>query len=80
MTVVMRGDGRLMFSSRASRNPCYDRRRQMTSVEREPVSRPLLLLVSRRLFRAIARFISPMSAPLPSGPACGLAVMGQLVP
>ena len=72
MTVFRRGEGRLMFSSRASLIPAMIEA-AITSVEE---NRSLIRCSSSYLVacsRATARFISPMSAPLPSAPACGSA-------
>jgi hypothetical protein len=49
MTVVRRGEGRLMLSSRASLIPAMIDA-AITSVEEKPFSHPLFLLGSRRLF------------------------------
>lgn len=61
-----------MFSSRASLIPAMIEA-AITSVEE---NRSLVRCSSSYLVacsRAIARFISPMSTPLPSAPACGSA-------
>ena len=69
MTVAKRGEGRLMFSSRASLIPAMIE----AAITRVEENLSLVRCSSSYLVacsRAIARFISPMSAPLPSALAC----------